>query len=1031
MRRRILTFNWHEAYLHLLSKVGWAFDVVERRKGGVDGWIRAIRPVPPRFHLLSEAEAARRIEAGAYDRAVAHNLQDLLFLRGRGIPTILVFHNKLSTEIALSARRVDRGEYLARVKALLAAFEELTLVFISEGKMQDWGLAGEILPPGIDPDDYGGYTGELPRVLRVGNGMRERDLMLGFSLQERILREIPSTLLGLNPTVPGAFLPGDWDAYRDQLRRHRLYLNTTMEPYEDGYNLSMLEAMATGMPVVSVANATSPVEDGVNGYISRDEAELRDRVQGLLEDRSRAAALGRRARETVLDRFPLGRFLERWRALLGRGDGAGAFRAPFVPRGRGRKGRKILLSYTSNPQTTGAYLERALRKDHEVVTYGPRITEEVLACWDLLAVRNLVRDHDVPYFTPDLGEVWKRLPEGWEPDLFLWVESGIHFPLDGIERLPCKTACYLVDTHLHLPRHLEWARRFDLVFLAQREYLPRFEEAGFRHVRWLPLACDPEIHRRFETEEDLHVSFVGSLTPGHRRRNRLLLRLAERFPLHVDRCFLGEMARTFSRSRIVFNCSVRNDLNMRVFEALATGALLVTDSAPGSGLEELFEDGRHLVLYRDERELFQRVAYYLEHDEERRRIGEAGRMEVLRAHTYRHRVEEMMAALEEIEGEIDRPLPRDERREGEGLGLDAEVGGVDPARGSAAAGGVEGRIGDGGYFTRDRPEVAALVPASARRILDVGCGGGRLGKRLKEEEPGREIWGVEVHEAAAGEARRWLDHVVVSDASSWRPPVEDGYFDLLVFADVLEHLPEPEAVLRRYLRWLRATGEVVLSIPNVRFWSVVQHLAEGHWTYQDEGLLDRGHLRFFTWAELERMLEGCGLEVVEVRHNVDPRCPEVPPGERIDLQLGRVTVHGLTAEEVREFFVFQFVVRASRKREALLAEAASLEDAGRRSEAFRVYASLMERDPRDASLAAKLAESAETDEDRRRAAEILEGALRIQPARIELLLASARLLVEEGRAGEARERLERILLFAPEHAEARARLRDLGVAAVA
>lgn len=663
---RVLTFNWHEAYLHLLSKTGFAFDVVQKRKAGLYGWIEAFRPVPPNVRLIHARAAQEGLRAGRYSRVIAHNFEDLLAVRDCGVPIILVFHNKLTTEIALSRMPVDREDYLARAERLIRSVPDLSLVFVSPAKQLDWGFEGRVILPGIDPGDYSGYEGDEPRVLRVGNGLKERDLMLGWSVQERILDGLPSTVAGLNPSLTGSILPGSWDAFRSLLVHHRVFLNTTLPPYEDGYNLAMLEAMATGMPVVSIANPSSPIEDGVNGFVSEDEKRLRERILELLEDRDRAAAVGRKARETVLGRFPVSRFLAEWRDVLGRGSrtcgvalsAAGSVRA-HAPRQKPR----VLLTYTANPQTTGAYLERGLRSLCEVLTYGPAISEEILKKWDLEKIRGRLYEHDLSYSTAEIGRILEHLPGDWRPDLFLWVESGVSYPLRGFSALPCPTACWLIDTHLHLARHLEIARSFDFVFLAQKKYVPCFQDAGIRNVHWLPLACDPDIHREFGLDPIYDISFVGSLTAAHRWRNELLLRLSRKFSVHVERCFLEEMAYVFSRSRVVFNCSVRDDLNMRVFEALSTGSLLVTDEAAGSGLEDFFEDGRHLIIYRSPEELEQRAAYFLAHEEERAKIARQGMEEARARHTYAHRAAAILERVGLLEAgpESFDPVPKEYR----------------------------------------------------------------------------------------------------------------------------------------------------------------------------------------------------------------------------------------------------------------------------------------------------------------------------------------------------------------------------------
>src|SRR5262249_38407084 len=114
----------------------------------------------------------------------------------------------------------------------------------------------------------------------------------------------------------------------------------------------------------------------------------------------------------------------------------------------------------------------------------------------------------------------------------------------------------------------------------------------------------------------------------------------------VGRRYFEEMARTYSASRVVFNRGIRNDLNMRVFEALACGSLLLTNDLRDNGQEELFRDGVHLATYRDAEELLDKVRFYLKREEARERIAAAGRAAVLEQATYRHRMERLLAEVE-------------------------------------------------------------------------------------------------------------------------------------------------------------------------------------------------------------------------------------------------------------------------------------------------------------------------------------------------------------------------------------------------
>ena len=938
----ILTFNWHESYIHLLAKTGYEFDVVEKWKGGRYGWVKEFRPVPPNCRLISEDEAREGLKSGSYDRIIAHNINDLLFVKECLTPKVLIFHNKLSTEIALGGKGVDKNEYLGRLRQLFDTIKNLSLVFISGAKRDDWGLDGEIILPGIDPSEYNGYAGDVEKVLRVGNLLIERDIMLGYSLQERILSSLPSTVLGLNPNITVSQLPKDWEEFKDFLKNHRVYLNSTLEPYEDGYNLAMLEAMTTGMPVVSIANLSSPIEDGINGFVSADNGYLRNRIEELLKYLSLAETLGQRARETVMDRFPMERFIRDWKRVIG---DSGFLSFPEQTTVTESKKLKILMSYTSNPQTTAAYIEKALRNSHDVITFGPSIDDKILKEWDMESIKNRVREHDIPYFTADLREVLQRLPQEWVPDLFLWVETGISYPMEAIESLPCTSACYLIDTHLNLDRHIAIARAFDYVFLAQRAYIPRFRDVGIGRVFWLPLACDPEIHGR-KTEKKLYdIGFVGSLTDP--KRVDMLNKLGSRFTLHYERCFLEKMTEVFSRSKIVFNNSIKDDLNMRVFEAMASGSLLLTDEAKGSGLTEFFQDRKHLVIYRDEKELLRLAEYYLENDDERERIVSEGMEEVLNRHTYKHRISEMLSMIFSLPS------------------MDAK---------------------DRGYFSQERKDVEALIPEDTMRILEVGCGEGILGKRLLEKGA-KEVIGIEINPEICRRAVRNLSGIICGDIEELELPFDPQFFNCIIFADVLEHLRDPQLALKKLKNYLSPSGTVVASIPNVGYYGVIDMVVEGRWKYEDCGILDKTHLRFFTKKEIESLFNEAGLEIIGITENIDPAYYNLNDPLSGEISFGRVSLKGLLPEELKDLFVVQYLIKAQKTGH----------------EIQKVHDTV------------KSAVEAGNLEGANRA---LEEYLESHPSDTDILYGHADVCCKLGLSDKAMESLERLLIFEPERKDA-------------
>ena len=169
-----------------------------------------------------------------------------------------------------------------------------------------------------------------------------------------------------------------------------------------------------------------------------------------------------------------------------------------------------------------------------------------------------------------------------------------------------------------------------------------------------------------------------------------------------------------------------------------------------------------------------------------------------------------------------------------------------------------------GYETA-RPDVQALVPATAARILDLGCASGALGEALKRTRPAYVV-GVELDPEYARDAATRLDRVVtgdVSEAIDGLDPAEP--FDCIVAADVLEHLVDPWDVLRRAADRLQPGGTVVVSVPNVRQWQTfVALLVHGRWPRLPSGLFDATHLRWFTLRDARELLEQAGLEVVSV-----------------------------------------------------------------------------------------------------------------------------------------------------------------------
>ncbi len=519
----------------------------------------------------------------------------------------------------------------------------------------------------------------------------------------------------------------------------------------------------------------------------------------------------------------------------------------------------LLFDNTQRPETTGVYCRRALG---QLVQIG-RITE-------------------VEHFLPEDLTRLKSERSRW--DLIIAVDDGLDYDL------PANVApvvWWAIDTHLEFDRSLRRARQARWTFAAQRNGAEKLRQAGVEAI-WLPLACDPELHGRQNVARRFDLSFVGNVFPGE--RERLINLLRDRFPnSFVGQKYFTEMAEIYSASRIVFNRSLLDDINMRVFEGLCSGSLLVTNDLSENGLDELFQDGVHLATYQSDEELLAKVARYLKHNEVREAIAATGREEVVARHTYRHRMEHILDIVaKSTEGQTS---------QAQMVSIQAPVLPVK----------------DTSYFEFDRPDVLALVPATAQRILDVGCGAGRLGASIKARQQAH-VTGVELNPKAAAIASTQLDDVQVANLEIDTLDFADGQFDCVICADILEHLRQPDVVLKKIRRWLSPSGSLIVSVPNVRNHTVIHSLLAGNWTYESAGLLDADHVRFFTRRELEKLLFRAGFEVDELRMVPGEGYSEwEAQGRPREISLNGFQIRAASSEDASEFFAYQYLVKAVRQ----------------------------------------------------------------------------------------------------------------------
>lgn len=331
----------------------------------------------------------------------------------------------------------------------------------------------------------------------------------------------------------------------------------------------------------------------------------------------------------------------------------------------------LLLVYLNKLWSPPFYLEKALKKKYEVCVFDFAKTPY----WGDLRFK-------LPFYIPkgfpvSIQSVLKKfnnpaLARKSGIELIIEVTTAGQYHLTGYKEFRkqnpgVKIILWASDVYRYDQRKfMLWMKNdFDFIFTTQKNFvdifcshlqspltlnLPSPLEGEGKRMRgfWLPYAADTEVHKKFNLPKIYDIVFVGNTNPKiYSERVRLLKLIGEKYNLKVFSGVYGEdLAMIYSQAKIVFNKSAAGEINMRVFEALSCGSLLLTDKLkPETGLEELFQDKKHLVLYENEKDLLEKIGYYLKHESEREEIALCGHKEILAKHTYEHRADEMLETI--------------------------------------------------------------------------------------------------------------------------------------------------------------------------------------------------------------------------------------------------------------------------------------------------------------------------------------------------------------------------------------------------
>lgn len=203
------------------------------------------------------------------------------------------------------------------------------------------------------------------------------------------------------------------------------------------------------------------------------------------------------------------------------------------------------------------------------------------------------------------------------------------------------------------------------------------------------------------------------------------------------------------------------------------------------------------------------------------------------------------------------------------------------------------------YYRSTRTDILALLPKGPKRILDLGCGEGFAGYEAKRLT-GAEVIGVEIVPEVADSARTRLDQVLCTDIDTLNLDFPDGYFDCILCGDVLEHLKDPWSVLKKIKAKLADGGVIIASLPNIQYITAVLKILRDKFEYDEFGVLDSTHLRFFTLHTIRKMFDELGFQIRKINENRN-RGP-------------KMTVFNiLTLGRLKKFSVVQYIVLAEKK----------------------------------------------------------------------------------------------------------------------
>ena len=175
------------------------------------------------------------------------------------------------------------------------------------------------------------------------------------------------------------------------------------------------------------------------------------------------------------------------------------------------------------------------------------------------------------------------------------------------------------------------------------------------------------------------------------------------------------------------------------------------------------------------------------------------------------------------------------------------------------------------YFTNVRKELLELIPKNLKNgtVLEIGAGTGNTLLYAKQNGYAQNIYGIELCEMEnSNQKNEFFSDFIIGNIEEMELPYDEKFFDVILCGDVLEHLIDPYTLLKKLKKYLKDDGCIIASLPNIRQWDILKKIVfQGDFHYENSGILDKTHLRFFTKKTMIELFENQGFNVKKIVGN--------------------------------------------------------------------------------------------------------------------------------------------------------------------